>query len=297
LLESRDWLFRMSLSFVLSNKFLCSTPEWAMTSSLYRLHSTFIIVSRFITLRFFVLIISTCTDITSEGSGCYWGDNAFQVTKSRQLEHRHIITDLKDWKPSSKNHSNRMLSNWASVILKQYHPDLPSIGESCTWDFISYSWYEINISVGFTSHYWEYSYRYVVVVIILQMSVLLRNLCLIIVLLSLALYKSLRLLPHFHLRLRIHSVYIECIIKKATQQQTRTMVQKWKKKHANSRVIYSHNLPRKTWVKVALDARPLLTPGAQKLWMSDHGVFMSRTCVHSRTLHRTEFVFCYQWSI
>jgi hypothetical protein len=37
-------------------------------------------------------------------------------------------------------------------------------------------------------------------------------------------------------------------------------------------------------VKVTLIARPLITPVAQKLCWCKHGVFTSRTCIHSQTL-------------
>jgi hypothetical protein len=44
------------------------------------------------------------------------------------------------------------------------------------------------------------------------------------------------------------------------------------------------NLPCDIRVKVTLVARPLLTSVAQKLCRWKHGVFTSRTCVHSREL-------------
>jgi hypothetical protein len=57
------------------------------------------------------------------------------------------------------------------------------------------------------------------------------------------------------------------------------------------------NLPHYTRVKVTLVARPLLTPVAQKLCRCEHGLFTSRTCVHSRTLLRIEIVCCCSRSI
>jgi hypothetical protein len=55
--------------------------------------------------------------------------------------------------------------------------------------------------------------------------------------------------------------------------------------------------PRDTRVKVTLFPRPLLKPVTQKLCRCEHGVFTSRTCVHSRTLLRIEIVCCCLWSI
>jgi hypothetical protein len=63
------------------------------------------------------------------------------------------------------------------------------------------------------------------------------------------------------------------------------------------RVTLSPKLPRDTRVKVSLVARPLLTPVARKLCRYEHGVFISRTRVHSRTLLRIEIVFCGSRSI
>jgi hypothetical protein len=63
-------------------------------------------------------------------------------------------------------------------------------------------------------------------------------------------------------------------------------------KQVHPRVVDSPNDTRNTRVKVTLVARPLLTLAARKLCMCEHGVFTSRTCVHSRTLLRTEIVCC-----
>jgi hypothetical protein len=51
------------------------------------------------------------------------------------------------------------------------------------------------------------------------------------------------------------------------------------------------------WVKATLVARPLLTPVAQKLCRWEHGVFTSRTCVHSRTLLSIEIDCWCLWRI
>jgi hypothetical protein len=50
-------------------------------------------------------------------------------------------------------------------------------------------------------------------------------------------------------------------------------------------------------VKVILVARPLLTPVAQKLCRCKHGVFTSRTCVHTRISVRIGIFWCCSWSI
>jgi hypothetical protein len=55
------------------------------------------------------------------------------------------------------------------------------------------------------------------------------------------------------------------------------------------RVIHTLTLSHDTRVKVALVARPGLT---KKLFRSEHGVFTSRTCVHSRILLRIEIICC-----
>jgi hypothetical protein len=57
-------------------------------------------------------------------------------------------------------------------------------------------------------------------------------------------------------------------------------------------LIDSPNFPLDTRVKVIVVARPLLTTFAQKLCICKHGVFTSRTCVHSRALLRIEIVCC-----
>jgi hypothetical protein len=61
----------------------------------------------------------------------------------------------------------------------------------------------------------------------------------------------------------------------------------------STHVIDSPSLPRDTRVKVTLVARPLLTSVTQKLCRCEHGVYASRTCVHSRTLLRIEIVCCF----
>jgi hypothetical protein len=62
------------------------------------------------------------------------------------------------------------------------------------------------------------------------------------------------------------------------------MVQKLNQKQVHPCVTDSPILPHDTQVKVTLVARLLLIPVAQKLCRCKHGVFMSRTCVHSQTL-------------
>jgi hypothetical protein len=70
--------------------------------------------------------------------------------------------------------------------------------------------------------------------------------------------------------------------------------ERWYKNEIRSRsqprIIDSPYLSRDTRVKIALLARPLLTPVARKLCRCKHGVSTSRTCLHSRTLLRIEIV-------
>jgi hypothetical protein len=55
-------------------------------------------------------------------------------------------------------------------------------------------------------------------------------------------------------------------------------------------VLDSRNLPRNTWMKFNLVARPLLMPVAQKLCKCEYDVFTSRMCVFSQTLLSIENV-------
>jgi hypothetical protein len=108
------------------------------------------------------------------------------------------------------------------------------------------------------------------------------------------------LLPDYlqiNLSLTIYIIYTECTIQNATQQQSRITVQKWNHKQCLLPRNRCSNLPRDTQVWVTLVARPLLTPVAQKLYKCEHGVFTSKTCVHSRTLLRIKIVYCCSWSI
>jgi hypothetical protein len=81
----------------------------------------------------------------------------------------------------------------------------------------------------------------------------------------------------------------------------------FKTQYRRSHVLHHKNETRSksipVWYTVnllqpaTLVARPLLTPVARKLWRCKHGVFATRTCVHSRTLLRIEIVCCCLWSI
>jgi hypothetical protein len=65
-------------------------------------------------------------------------------------------------------------------------------------------------------------------------------------------------------------------------QPSNNHVLRHNQKQVHHRVIDSPNLPRDSRVKITPVARPLLTPVAKKLRRCEHGVFTSRTCVHSR---------------
>jgi hypothetical protein len=86
--------------------------------------------------------------------------------------------------------------------------------------------------------------------------------------------------------------YIQGVPFKTQPKNNHYYGKKLNKQQALPRVTDSPNLPCDIRVKVTLVARPLLTPVAQKLCGCEHGLFTSRTCVHSRILLSIEIVSC-----
>jgi hypothetical protein len=99
------------------------------------------------------------------------------------------------------------------------------------------------------------------------------------------------------LRMLTYQEYRVYHLKRTLTTITCYMIKKWNQEQAHSHVIDSTNLPSDIRVKVTLVARPLLKTVAQKLCSREHGVFSSRSCVHSRWSLRIEIICSCSWNI